>query len=202
MIFLFYFSMKIEAKNKRNKVILNKEPLKIFKKIFNLKKYGHDPEFGHLFNGDDYISLLKYVKNQTEEICLIAVEYEGFMLEYVKNQTEKICLAAVKEFGFALRLVERQTEEICLAALKEDPNSICFVKIKLNHHVTEYTKERTKKICLGETVIKKSDIYYINIQTNGFYLAGANKDNLTYIKEQTPEIPVKQQNWPSLYIGD
>lgn len=47
---------------------------------------------------------LKYVKEQTPEICLAAVQENGLALEYVKEQTPEICLAAVKRSGCALIL--------------------------------------------------------------------------------------------------
>ena len=40
---------------------------------------------------------LKYVMDQTEEICLIAVKQNGYVLAYVKEQTPAICLAAVNQ---------------------------------------------------------------------------------------------------------
>ena len=49
---------------------------------------------------------LRYIKNQTEEICLEAVKEEGYALQYVKNQTEEICLEAVKQNGYALKYVD------------------------------------------------------------------------------------------------
>jgi len=57
---------------------------------------------------------LKYVNEQTEEICLEAVKQNGLALEYVKEQTEEICLEAVKRNRLALRHVKKQTEKICL----------------------------------------------------------------------------------------
>ena len=64
---------------------------------------------------------LKFVKNQTEEICLAAVKQCGYALKFVKNQTEQVCLAAVKEDGDVLFYVINQTERVCLEALKQVP---------------------------------------------------------------------------------
>ena len=52
---------------------------------------------------------LRFVINQTPEICLEAVKNDGYSLEYVINQTQEICLEAVKQHGFALRFVINQT---------------------------------------------------------------------------------------------
>lgn len=75
-------------------------------------------------NGD----MLKYLKEQTEEICLRAVQQNGNALEYVKKQTEEICMEAVKQNGVALRYVEEQTFEICFAAVSQTKNALEYSK--------------------------------------------------------------------------
>ena len=39
---------------------------------------------------------LRFVKEQTEEICLESVKKDGYALQFVKEQTREICLDAVK----------------------------------------------------------------------------------------------------------
>ena len=48
---------------------------------------------------------LRYVKDQTPDICLKAVERNGDALKYVKDQTPDLCLKAVKRNGDALKYV-------------------------------------------------------------------------------------------------
>jgi hypothetical protein len=48
---------------------------------------------------------LRYVRNQTEEICKLAVQDDGEALQYVHNQTEEICKLAVQQNGDALKYV-------------------------------------------------------------------------------------------------
>ena len=48
---------------------------------------------------------LRYVKDQTPDICLKAVEADDDALRYVKDQTPDICLKAVERNGYALRFV-------------------------------------------------------------------------------------------------
>ena len=49
---------------------------------------------------------MKFVKEQTEEICLAAIEQSSYALAYVKDQTEEICLIAVKQNSEALQYVD------------------------------------------------------------------------------------------------
>jgi len=51
-------------------------------------------------------------------------------LKYVKNQTEEICLAAVKQNGEALKYVKNPTEEICLTTLNQNIEAIKYIDIK------------------------------------------------------------------------
>jgi hypothetical protein len=46
-----------------------------------------------------------YVKNQTEEICHLAVQQNGYALHYVKNQTEEICKLAVQKYYNAFKYI-------------------------------------------------------------------------------------------------
>ena len=48
---------------------------------------------------------LRYVKDQTEAVCLKAVESNGDALQYVKDQTEAVCLKAVESDGYALQYI-------------------------------------------------------------------------------------------------
>ena len=70
---------------------------------------------------------LRYVKEQTPEICLEAVKKNGYALQFVKDQTEEICLEAVKQNGYALQYVKEQTEEICFEAVKQDGYALQYV---------------------------------------------------------------------------
>jgi len=72
---------------------------------------------------------LKYIEDQTEEICLEAVRKDPFALMDVRNQTETICLEAVRMNVLALNYVRNQTEEICTAAINQGINAISFVKV-------------------------------------------------------------------------
>jgi hypothetical protein len=63
---------------------------------------------------------LKYVKDQTEEICLEAVKQNGYALQYVKEQTEAICLEAVKEDGDAFQYVEKYYQSVADIVSEKD----------------------------------------------------------------------------------
>ncbi len=52
------------------------------------------------------LNKLQFVKKQTPELCLAAVQQYGRALGYVKEQTYELCLEAVKHYGYALQFVK------------------------------------------------------------------------------------------------
>ena len=80
-------------------------------------------------------SNIRYIKNQTEELCKLAVSQDGFALQYVQNQTEEICKLAVSQNGIAVIYVKNQTEELCKLAVSQ--NGIAL----------QYVQNQTEEIC-------------------------------------------------------
>lgn len=101
---------------------------------------------------------IKYIKEQTEDLCLLAVGNDGLTLKYVKMQTEQICIAAVRQCGSALKYVKIQTEQICIAAVrqygimalkyvKDQTNRICMEAVKNDGSMLKYVDEQTDEMC-------------------------------------------------------
>lgn len=55
--------------------------------------------------------ILKYIKNQTEELCRTALYKEPWNLKYVINQTDKLCLFAVKQNGKSIEYVKTKQKK-------------------------------------------------------------------------------------------
>ena len=69
----------------------------------------------------------KYNKYSEEEIKE-AVKQDGNDLRFVENQTEEICILSVKQNGNALQFVKEQTEEMCILAVKQDGYALAICK--------------------------------------------------------------------------
>ena len=54
-----------------------------------------------------------YMRNQTDEICKLDVQYDGCEVEYVKEQTDEIFKLAVQQNGYEFGYVRNQTDEKC-----------------------------------------------------------------------------------------
>jgi hypothetical protein len=98
---------------------------------------------------------LRYVKNQTPELCLEALRQDGYSIRYVKNQTPELCLEAVKKNGRALRYVNTQTEEMCMIAVRQESytlidvknqtDEICLEAVRKNHDVIQYIRDLNQR---------------------------------------------------------
>ena len=102
---------------------------------------------------------LQYIRNQTHEMCLNAVSYDGLLLQYVQNQTTDICLAAIQQNPDALSHVHTQTAPLCLAAVQRDglvlryvkyqTPEICLAAVRQDGYALAYVRQQTKEICLA-----------------------------------------------------
>jgi len=59
---------------------------------------------------------------------IAANQYKQY-LNYIKIQTPEICLAAVQQDGMALEFVKIQTPEICAAAIKQNPETYKYIRL-------------------------------------------------------------------------
>ncbi|MBD3195404.1 MAG: DUF4116 domain-containing protein, partial [Candidatus Lokiarchaeota archaeon] len=121
--------------------------LKDLKEKYNAYTYLSGEEALEAVKQDEFV--LKYVKEQTPEICLEAVKQNGYALQYVKDQTEEICLEAVKQDGFVLRYVKEQTPEICLEAVKQNGEALRYV----NPDIFKELENQEDMVDLGDGII-------------------------------------------------
>ena len=92
---------------------------------------------------------IKYVKNQTVQLCLDAINTNGLALEFVNldgsffkmnyKQSPEICLAAVKQNGDALKFVKKPTEQMCITAIKQSFNAHNYIS---NRNFTPGVREQ------------------------------------------------------------
>ena len=100
---------------------------------------------------------LKFIKEQTEEMCRLAVQQHGYALKFIKEQTEEMCRLAVQQNGYALKFIKEQTEEMCRLAVQQDGNALlnvkepseelCRLAVQQNGHALLYVKEPSEEVC-------------------------------------------------------
>jgi hypothetical protein len=73
---------------------------------------------------------LQHIENQTEELCEEAIKQNPSSFIYVKNQTPNLCFLAVKKNGMLLEHVIDQDETLCKYAMMQNSKAFRFVKNK------------------------------------------------------------------------
>ena len=87
-VFVNYVALFLSNRDRINVLLCNKLLLNRYKKLFSLLN-------------------LKQLKNQSyKDITLENIKQDGDALKYVKNQTPELCLAAVQQDGDALKYVK------------------------------------------------------------------------------------------------
>jgi hypothetical protein len=74
---------------------------------------------------------LQYVREQTPELCLNAIRDNGLALEHVRDYTEALGNVAVAQNGLALRFIQRQTVHQCRVAIRQNTKAVHHLKIQL-----------------------------------------------------------------------
>lgn len=143
---------------------------------------------------------LKYIHDQTENLCKDAVSQNGFALKYVKEQTEELCMYAIKQNPLAIQFMKEQTTELAIYAvfknaktimyIQNQQEEICMIAVTQDPLTIKYIKNQTPSLCeiavtqnglVIEHIRNKSiEICRLAVKQNGFALE--------YIPNQTEEI--------------
>ena len=70
---------------------------------------------------------IKYLKKQSENVCLIAVHENPKVLCLVRNQTKSICLEAVSIEYWTISMVRELTDDIVIQALTQSLDAINYL---------------------------------------------------------------------------
>ncbi len=149
---------------------------KIYNKIHDDNIY-YEKYYKKISNNGMY---LKYITEQTENICLLAIDNNVASYEYVKNMTPNIAIAIVKKDGMLLNKIDEifHTNDICIAALKNNINAYQFIKNK-TYEINAYVL--SKKGWLLKFIENQTDeLCIIAVQNDGMALE--------FVKNKTKEI--------------
>jgi hypothetical protein len=128
---------------------------------------------------------------QEPEVCTAAVVEDWQMLEYVKNQTPELCLLAIKQSHYAYRYVDPQlkTRDFQIRALQENPAVIACVDPAMQTPEICWKAVSLKEVSYSQrgTLLK---FVRPDLRTPELYLAAVqnNADALQFISDQTLEI--------------
>ena len=106
----------------------------------------------------------------SERISRLAIELSPFNILYIKNQTQEIALKAVEEFGRLLEYVqdEFKTKEVCFKALEASPQAITYFPKDLitNELCINLIKEDAKNIAYIPKEFHTAELYMMAYEQN------------------------------------
>jgi hypothetical protein len=96
---------------------------------------------------------LTLIKNQTEELCFIALGHNLGAIEYINNPTKKMTDMAIKRNYRLLPLIKNQTDEMCMEVVQKDGNMLKHV-VNPTHKICKAAVENN---CTAMQYVKKED---------------------------------------------
>ena len=142
------------------------------------------------------------LENKSADFYLQVVQQNGYALRFLRQQTPEICLAAVQQDGEALRYVRQQTAEICLAAVKRNPSlicsrvqqqtpEICLAAVQQNGDLLRYVQQQTPEICLAAVRQDADALKYVEQQSEEICLAAMRKKTKAIELVRDPALKTK-----------
>ena len=132
----------------------------------------------NLFQLDNPELLFRFLHEVSNDTLLEIVKKNGLLLKFVKeeDQTEEICLAAINENTDALRYVFHQTRDICIKSIETNPYSIkhiinqkhdyCVLAISLIPLSIKHIRNITFELLLFAVKINKFVLYFVHLNDN------------------------------------
>lgn len=125
---------------------------------------------------------LKFVADQTPELCMAAVKLNGLALQHAKFRTIDICQTAVDQNSMALEFVPiiLRSKEMCLKAVNKNGLALQFVT------------RQTYPMCLAAVTNNGEAWHFINDDiTEELYIAAVTQDYRVFLWWDNPTEKVR-----------
>lgn len=108
---------------------------------------------------------LRCIWDQTDEICLVAVQNNGLALQYVREQTFDICLAAVEQNSEAVNLIrdpemKKQVEDALSKGDKTTTEKRGFWSVQIVRRTKEFTGQLIRKEIRNDRVETSNGVWF------------------------------------------
>ncbi len=147
---------------------------------------------------------LQFIKEQTEEICLLAVKNNHISFQYVKNKTFDICKIVLNKYGLFLKglnknnYTKEQYHELCNIAINNRCSSleyvdeefktfdICSLAISICYNTIEFIKNPSEELCLFALEQNINSVHNIKIKSFNAckYIAKTEYTNLQFVTKK------------------
>ena len=147
---------------------------------------------------------LEFVKEQTPDLCLIAVKNDWRSLQYVKEQTPEMCLIALQQSVTAFLHINEQTPEICRLAVRQEGTVLRFVKEQTLEICLEATKQTWRALKYVDESFQTPEMCLECIEQNLLVCSppictGTVPVAYTYIKKPTLQMCLKSGDYRRVY---
>jgi hypothetical protein len=143
---------------------------------------------------------------QTDELCMLAINKNPSTIRLIKNASEVVCLEAVKKDGYAIKHIKNPSENICMQAVISHPYSCQHIKNPSNNVLLEALKHDFSLVVHMNDIFK--NIYTRHSDELIFYQINAVRKNsnvIKYIKNPSEQVcleAVKQNGLVIQFIDD
>ena len=201
------------------KIIRDKLLYKQMDDIFN--KYDCNTEQDRIDIVNRNGLILQKIVNQTEKICIAAIEQNPKAIQYVYPEcmTNSVKMTAVTKDPAMLKYIDEQTEELCLISVTRYPEAIQYVSpecmtnnVKMaavikDPTMLKYIDDQTEELCLNAVKQNPNMIQYVNNQTEKVCKAAVSRNGLSlaWVIVQSNDIcleAVKQNPYAIEYVND
>ena len=132
-----------------------------------------------------YSWALKYIKEQSNELCMEAVKRSGYAYKYVKNPTPELFWEAVKTYAEWLKLEKNPPYDKLLETIRINPYAIIYI----------LPKDRTDELYIEACKNKKFYLEWLNEEEKTLERCKvAVKYNCNNVKHVPKEIKNKSTN--------
>lgn len=158
---------------------------------------------------------LEFARYKTKNICLKAVEQNGFAIKFIANNLPKVssykyeCIEedlskietyALRQNGMVLQILKTRNKYDCLSAVKQNglalqfienqTDEICFEAVRQNGLALQFVKKQTVDICYEAVKQNGLSLQFIENQTENLCIKAVKKnwDAIKHVKKQTEKI--------------
>lgn len=89
---------------------------------------------------------IQYINNPSEELQLLAVEYEPSYIHYINNPSERVQLLVVRQDGYNIRYIKNPTDKVIQEATRcvDKPTIRTYILSHLENDLEETKKKKGK----------------------------------------------------------
>ena len=159
----------------------------------SINNYGCDTEQDRINIVSKNGLMLQKIVNQTEKICVAAIEQNPEAVQYVYPEcmTDIVKMTAVTKDPTMLKYIDDQTEELCLEAVKQNPKML------------QYVNNQTEEICIKAVSMDGLTLAWVVVQSDDICLEAVKQDPyaIEYVNEKTKEICLKAVQLNGYVVG-